>query len=145
MNTVGETDAAGAREALPSAARLVAGLATGALIVGMAITLFVYLIASLTRGEADNPAQTTLDAMPTIFGCLLGAGLTLGFAASRGLLAAGLTGPLWWSLSGGVLGAAVGVAYAVVGGLAIRVPLLVTCALVGWALLLIVRRIVGVR
>lgn len=127
----------------PSAARLFLALALSAAFAGLAMCLFVYLVASLLRGGTEDPVAATLGAAGPIFAYLLGFALTLGFACAKCLVAFDSRGPLAWSLVGAVGGVLAGSLYAVLEGLPVEPALLLVSALLGWGQLLIARRIAG--
>ncbi|MEO1602541.1 MAG: hypothetical protein AAFU49_19175 [Pseudomonadota bacterium] len=127
----------------PSTAQLIGGLLVAAAIIGLAICVFVYLLSGLTRSDEGHAATATLTAAGPIFAYLIGFSLTLGLAIAKCLLALGFTGPLWWSLAGALAGAVAGSVYAVIQGVPVALPVFVISAMIGWALLLIARRVAG--
>lgn len=130
-------------EPAPSNLRLILGLVLAAGASGIAVCVFVYLVSNLLRHGSDNPTAETFAAAGPIFAYLLAFTLTLGFACAKVLVYFGSRGPLAWSMVGAVGGVIAGAAYGIAESLSVGAALLVVSGLLGWAQLLIVRRIAG--
>ncbi len=129
----------------PPARRLVLALAIAPLLLGLVMTLFVFLMAGLSdRPTGEAEAEAGRSAVK-IFAYLLGFTATLGATAAVALRVLDLRGPLPWTLAGAAAGLVAAAIYGAIEGVPLGRGILVTCAMLGWGQFLVMRWIAGLR
>lgn len=115
------------------------------LLVAAILTVFAYLLADQTSQEGEEVLSATVDSAIAILYVVIGYTLTFGLISVLGLWALDQAGFLTWLLTGVIAGAIAGILFGTLALSGIERGALVIFAIMGGALMILIRAIAGIR
>ncbi|MEM7060932.1 MAG: hypothetical protein AAF557_25415 [Pseudomonadota bacterium] len=115
------------------------------MLIAAVLTLFAFFLAGSTASDRESVLTVTIDSGIAIFALVIGFTLTFGIISVLGLWALELGGPLAWGLTGIIAGAIAGIMFGAIAVNGIDRGVLVIFAIMGGALMLLIRAIAGIR